>query len=141
MCGSNNLCNLCGSPGSTAPGAPQVPCCKGNRCNTGCCVSGAYDMPYCVARNATCFSGGGICSAGSSCGAGCGALGAPCCTPDNRRACGASGTTCLLVGATLTCVSCGRAGDPCCTVDTGFIGACAENLHCQYLPGGETKCQ
>lgn len=139
ICGSDDHCQACGTPTVMAPGVPKTPCCPGNRCNQGCCVSGARDLPYCVGQGQTCFEAGPACGAGGTCGPGCGGQGQPCCTEDGLRACGASGTTCVLLGATLTCVPCGKANQPCC-LGTSSAGDCEGALRCENQPGG-SRCR
>jgi hypothetical protein len=131
---------VCGTPGTSTSTA--TPCCGGNLCNGGCCVtrySYSYTSPVCLAAGKTCDSldtsssttpkpvcdvttvTTGACTNGTST---CGGVGQPCCVSNYSSSssyyyCAAPGTRCLSStsssGTTqYTCAACGDKGQRCC---------------------------
>lgn len=91
-------------------GGPGQACCAGDRCSSGCCVSG-----LCLANGTSCGANAGTCMADAC--SGCGALGESCCP---GRTCG-GGAAC---GAGNTCVACGGENQRCCADSQCAAGSC-----------------
>jgi hypothetical protein len=142
LCNSSNLCVVCGTPGTST--STSTPCCAGNLCNGGCCVtrfSYDYASPVCMAAGKTCDSmdtststtpkavcdvttvATGTCTAGTT---SCGGAGQPCCVSTYYSSstyynyCAAPGTRCLASTSSTTgatqylCSPCGDKGQRCC---------------------------
>jgi hypothetical protein len=143
---------VCGSDG--------FPCCGGNTCTIGCCVSRYSDggFPTCVAEAKGCDSyasssaptcdvtsvAGGACTNGTTM---CGGLNQPCCTSSYSSSssyyyCAGDGTRCRAVtpaGTTTTqytCMACGDKDQPCCvdTTSTSYSSGvpCKSTYLCKY---------